>query len=143
MALRRYFACDASEQFALRRKEDQEGLSLDLLLVLLLSESVGAYRTKFLSNLNSGCHLHHPAIDKALRYHFNLHQQRSVHPGSRVDNGQPHFSAQHSPNPSHSSKITRALTNHCSVWQMSHFTKINLNHNHEKLVAGSPSLHHW
>jgi hypothetical protein len=41
MALRRYFACDVSEQIALRKKEIQEEPSLDFVLDLMLSESAG------------------------------------------------------------------------------------------------------
>jgi hypothetical protein len=53
MALRRYFACDVSEQIALRGKEDQEGPSLGLALGFDAQRVSGCIRSlpKFQSEL--------------------------------------------------------------------------------------------
>jgi hypothetical protein len=75
MALRRYFACDVSEQIALRRKEDQEGPSLGLALGFDAQRVSGCVRSlpKFQSELPMP-----PSPPRDIKhYYFNMHQHAS------------------------------------------------------------------
>ena len=85
MALRRYFACDVSEQIALRRKADQEGPSLGLALgidaqrVSQCRRSLPKFQSEFPMPPSSPRHIKH------YWYHFNT-VCISMHPGSQLDN---------------------------------------------------------
>ena len=108
-------------------KQTKRGHLLDLLLELMLSESANADEVFQSSNPNSRCHLHQPRHIKHYWYHSIC---ISMHSGSQLDNLTCQLNI-----PSYLATAQRShehLPITASSLQMSHFTKINLNHCHKQ-----------